>query len=250
MTKPTRTRKTPFRFADVDTRDFDRMASDDRHRLQQFLLRWRNRDRPAQHADDKENDSDGDLLTISDLSKTELANIRRRSECQTRGARRGVGLEHLRSDDRKRLTSTCDFITLVAIPSEHRADEIAAALHQEFPWLEPATSELWRAMRSSVRMDEPGLRLPPMILDGPPGIGKSAFARRIAELIGTESAVVDAVSEPAGFAIAGTQRGWGTACPGRPVNVILEGRIANRSLSSTRLKRPVAKIRPMAPRTI
>lgn len=38
-------------------------------------------------------------------------------------------------------------------------------------WMAPATEAVWHAMRRSVREGWPGLRLPPILLDGPPGIG-------------------------------------------------------------------------------
>lgn len=46
-----------------------------------------------------------------------------------------------------------------------------------------------------------------MLLLGPPGIGKSASARRLAEMLELPSAVFEATNEPAGFAIAGLQAG-------------------------------------------
>ena len=43
----------------------------------------------------------------------------------------------------------------------------------------------------------------------------------MAQLIGAPSAQIDAGAEPAGFAIAGSQRGWSTAQPGRLIELIL-----------------------------
>ena len=62
---------------------------------------------------------------------------------------------------RERLEALRDGVRLAAIPTEHHADELAAALHAEFPWMAPATEAVWQAMRRSVRCGEPGLRLPP-----------------------------------------------------------------------------------------
>lgn len=116
---------------------------------------------------------------------------------------------------------------LVRITSEDAADELAAELHDEFPWLAPATETVWHAMRRSVREGWPGLRLPPMLLDGPPGIGKSVWARRLAELIHAPSEIVEATGETASFGIVGNQRGWSNAAPGRPLEAILLTRIGN-----------------------
>jgi len=137
------------------------------------------------------------------------------------------GLSHLKSTDRDGLTALRDGVKLVAIASEHKADELAAALHEEFPWMGPATEAVWHGMRNSVRRSDPGLRLPPMLLDGPPGVGKTAWARHLGELLGTEHAVVDATNENASFGLVGCQRGWSSSAPGRLLNTILSHRIAN-----------------------
>lgn len=73
---------------------------------------------------------------------------------------------------------------LVGIASEHRADQIPAAIHAEMPWMAAATDFLWKAMRRAVGADEPGFRLPPMLLDGPPGIGKSVWSRELGRHLG------------------------------------------------------------------
>jgi 2-phosphoglycerate kinase len=75
-------------------------------------------------------------------------------------------------------------VELVGIASEHRADQIPAAIHAEMPWMAAATDFLWKAMRRAVRADEPGFRLPPMLLDGPPGIGKSVWSRELGRHLG------------------------------------------------------------------
>ncbi|WP_343116680.1 AAA family ATPase [Ostreiculturibacter nitratireducens] len=127
---------------------------------------------------------------------------------------------------------------LIAIPSEQRADELAAELHAEMPWMGPATEAVWHAMRASVRASAPGFRLPPLLLDGPPGIGKSTWAQRLASLIGTATMQIDAASEAAGFAVAGCQRGWSSAAPGRPLELILRQRIGNPIIVVDEVEKP------------
>lgn len=69
--------------------------------------------------------------------------------------------------------------------------------------------------------------MPPMLLSGPPGVGKSYWARRLAALIGAPLEFIDAGNEPAGFAVVGSQKGWATAQPGRPIELILREHIDN-----------------------
>ncbi|KGJ02235.1 hypothetical protein IT41_17965 [Paracoccus halophilus] len=134
---------------------------------------------------------------------------------------RRSGLSHPNRDEREKLSVLRDGVGLVRIASEDRADELAAVLHAEMPWMAPATGHAWQAMRRSVREGWPGFRLPPVILDGPPGIGKTRWARRLGGLIGAASMVIDAMGESASFGVTGCQRGWGSARPGRVLELIM-----------------------------
>ena len=91
----------------------------------------------------------------------------------------------------------------------------------------PATEVIWRAMRRSVRDGAPGLRIPPLLLDSPPGIGKSYWSRRLGALLATSTTVIEATGENASFGIVGSQRGWGGSHPGRLIETVLQSRIAN-----------------------
>ena len=91
----------------------------------------------------------------------------------------------------------------------------------------PATEHIWHALRKSVREDLPGFRFAPLLLLGPPGIGKSHWARRLAELLEVPTTVVEATGEPASFALIGSQRGWSNASPGKVMETILREKCAN-----------------------
>ncbi|MFB9224186.1 AAA family ATPase [Paracoccus cavernae] len=82
-------------------------------------------------------------------------------------------------------------------------------------------------MRRSVREGAHGLRLPPLLLDGPPGIGKSHWSRRLGAFLMLPTTVVEATSESASFGLTGSQRGWGNAQPGRLIETILRNLVAN-----------------------
>ncbi|AMY68311.1 AAA family ATPase [Frigidibacter mobilis] len=153
--------------------------------------------------------------------------IKRRAARLAEAHKQRSPMTHLQDGDLRRLELVRGGVDLVRIRSEHEADEIASKVHEEFPWMAPATDVLWNAMRLSVRNGEPGFRLSPLLLDGPPGIGKSTWARHLAKLIGTEEVAIDASGEGAGFGIIGLQRGWGSALPGRPLALILQEMIGN-----------------------
>jgi hypothetical protein len=99
--------------------------------------------------------------------------IRRRASALADRRLSASGMAHLGRDARETLAGLKHGVRMVRLASEHRADEIAAALHEEMPWMGRASEIAWNAMRESVREGAPAVRLPPLLLDGPPGIGKS-----------------------------------------------------------------------------
>ncbi|TCO70381.1 AAA family ATPase [Rhodovulum euryhalinum] len=155
------------------------------------------------------------------LSRAVRERIARRAARIAARVDRQSPLSRLKREERDRFEGLRNGVDLVALPSEHRADEIAAELHAEFPWMGPATEAIWHGLRRSVQSGDAGLRLPPMLLDGPPGIGKSRWARRLAGLIGVPDLIFEATTENASFGLVGCQRGWANAVPGRLVNLIL-----------------------------
>ncbi|WP_028031266.1 AAA family ATPase [Gemmobacter nectariphilus] len=164
----------------------------------------------------------GQVITYADNRR-----IERRAQRLYKARLAASGLGHLKKEDRQRLEALRNGVSLVTIPSEHRADELAAELHSEMPWMSPATELIWHAMRASVREGWPGLRLPSMLLDGPPGIGKSHFARRLGSLLSLPTTIVEATSESASFGLVGGQKGWSEAHPGRVLDTVLHSLVGN-----------------------
>ena len=72
-----------------------------------------------------------------------------------------------------------------------------------------------------------GIELPPMLLLGEPGIGKTHFVRRIAELIGTGYGFVPMSSLTAGWILSGASSQWKNAKPGKLFETFLNGDYAN-----------------------
>ncbi|MEI4473242.1 AAA family ATPase [Frigidibacter sp. MR17.24] len=164
--------------------------------------------------------------------------INRRSKCLAAQHVAARPIAQLKEDDRELIERVRDGVALVRIESEDHADRIAAAVHEEFPWMAPATVALWHAMRRSVRDGDPGFRLPPLVLDGPPGIGKSAWARFVAEQLRVPTIAIDASGEGAGWGVAGLQKGWSSAMPGRPLTAIIEHQIGNPCVIIDEIEKP------------
>jgi len=169
--------------------------------------------------------------------ETDLMQVRFEREVQDRIDRRvnrlaerrdaAAGLAHVKREDRRALEGLRNGVSLIRIRTEDQADEIAAGIHADMPWMAPATDLLWKSMRRSVRNGDSGFRLPPVLLDGPPGIGKSMWARQLSTALGVPRCGVEATAEQASFGIVGSQRGWANAQPGRPLMTILKHLIAN-----------------------
>lgn len=107
------------------------------------------------------------------------------------------------------------------------AKALLDALGSEYPWAVDMLSDIETALTLSISSNKPWLSLPPLLLVGPPGIGKTRFARRLAELTGVPLRIVNAGGSSDNRDFSGTARGWGTAHPARIVEILTETRVAN-----------------------
>jgi ATP-dependent Lon protease len=71
------------------------------------------------------------------------------------------------------------------------------------------------------------IELPPMLLLGDPGIGKTHFARKLSELLGTGFGFVPMSSLTAGWVLSGASSQWKNAKPGKVFDTFLNGEYAN-----------------------
>jgi ATP-dependent Lon protease len=62
---------------------------------------------------------------------------------------------------------------------------------------------------------------------GPPGIGKTHFARKLAELLGTGMNLVPMSSMTAGWLLSGSSSQWKGAKPGKVFEALVDGEYAN-----------------------
>jgi ATP-dependent Lon protease len=89
---------------------------------------------------------------------------------------------------------------------------LLAELARRFPNFEAATA----CIRDYAMLctSATGLRLRPMLLSGAPGLGKTAYARHLALLLGAPMLFVNIASATAGFAISGLDMRWSSGAPG------------------------------------
>src|SRR3982751_808251 len=71
------------------------------------------------------------------------------------------------------------------------------------------------------------LEITPLLLLGPPGVGKTHFARELAVLLGTGMGFMSMSSRPAGWVLSGAASQWKGARPGKVFETLVDGQYAN-----------------------
>jgi len=105
--------------------------------------------------------------------------------------------------------------------------ELIAALRHEYPWADELLRDIGIALTLSISSGKPWLAIPPLLLVGPAGVGKTRFVRRLSELSGVPFRVVNAGGSADNRDFSGTARGWGSAKPARIVEILRETETAN-----------------------
>jgi ATP-dependent Lon protease len=123
------------------------------------------------------------------------------------------------------LRSRTEFGVLQGIPStwERDLDELQRKL--------PNFEEVIDHLRSACAIADYGsgvMRLAPMLLDGPPGIGKSLFMRLFADFVGTGEAVqINLEATQTASQLTGSDSHWSNSKPGLLFNRAIESLAAN-----------------------
>lgn len=116
---------------------------------------------------------------------------------------------------------------LVGAATLDAIDALYAQLFEESPWLQPVIEWMWLAHRDLLREPLAYFRLPPVLLIGPPGCGKTHLMERLADLSGAPRRRIDMSALMSSFAITGVENGWSSSRPGEAVCAIADGNAAN-----------------------
>jgi ATP-dependent Lon protease len=100
------------------------------------------------------------------------------------------------------------------------------ALYEQLPNFSEALDDIKRHVALSQDSGD-GIEITPMLLLGAPGIGKTHFARHIAELLGTGMSLVPMSSMTAGWLLSGASSQWKGAKPGKVFEALVDGQYAN-----------------------
>lgn len=162
------------------------------------------------------------------LSHSEDWFARRRAQNARNRRIRAIGLDRVSDSEQDQLIRLARVGAALTGPADREdVDAWAAALHAAAPWMSEISTFLMRHMRRSVGAGKLGLTIPPIILVGPPGDGKTTFARLLADLAGTPHRQIDVGSGSAAFRVTGLERGWKSAQSGVPVESMLSTSVAN-----------------------
>ena len=99
-------------------------------------------------------------------------------------------------------------------------------LYDELPNFHAALDDVKRQL-ALCQDSRDALEIAPMLLLGPPGIGKTYFAREIAQLLGTGMGFVSMSSLTAGWVLSGASSQWKGARPGKVFETLVDGAYAN-----------------------
>ncbi len=99
-------------------------------------------------------------------------------------------------------------------------------LYEDLPNFHDVLDDLRRQL-ALCQDSRDALEITPMLLLGPPGVGKTHFARAVARLLGTGLGFVSMSSLTAGWVLSGASSQWKGARPGKVFETLVDGQYAN-----------------------
>lgn len=165
---------------------------------------------------DDATDPDSSLLRRLDLNEGKVAVVK-------------SPIRKFRSDatNSERYKDLHEPISLAGNLDANRAAELLRALRDEYPWAGDLLNDIETTITLSVSSGRRWLAIPPILIVGPPGIGKTRLIRRLSALSGVPYVTVGAAGLNDNRSFAGTSRGWGSAHPSRIVEIFVETKVAN-----------------------
>lgn len=127
-------------------------------------------------------------------------------------------------DRYKELQQPVAFARLANLEQLHA---LRKTLESEFPWAVEAIRVVTGALIARSRYGSIRLGMPPVLLAGEPGTGKTRFAQRLSELLGAPNSVINMAGMRDVNLLKGVSRGWASNRPSRIVEFIQQTNTAN-----------------------
>ncbi len=133
---------------------------------------------------------------------------RKRDELKRAGARHALTVSAL-----DRILETRGRAPVAPMPED--AEALMTEFRARFPHMEELAEELADALALGALDDDAPFHLEtPLLLDGPPGVGKTFAAEWFASRLGVKFHTVSCADASNGFDLVGLSSGWGTGKPG------------------------------------
>ncbi len=100
------------------------------------------------------------------------------------------------------------------------------ALYDDLPNFHEALDDIRKQLALCTSSND-ALEIQPMLLLGVPGIGKTHFGRKLADLLSTGFGFVSMSSMTAGWILSGSSSQWKNAKPGKVFETLMHGKYAN-----------------------
>lgn len=105
--------------------------------------------------------------------------------------------------------------------------EWADYVHANSPWMAPLSEYLMNELVMRIKHGVRCVGFSPVIVHGDPGIGKTHYARMVAESAGVPFLVMDGATMNSSFQISGVEKGWSSAAVSPIVKLIADTDVAN-----------------------
>ena len=93
--------------------------------------------------------------------------------------------------------------------------DVLDGLHADFPNFSAVTALIQQRLLLCGLAPDKHIKLPPILLNGPAGVGKTAYCQRLARLLTLRFEKIDLSSAVASFTMTGLDAGYGSGHPGR-----------------------------------
>jgi ATP-dependent Lon protease len=124
----------------------------------------------------------------------------------------------------KRFSELQGPLGVVLLPELSMLMVIKDRLCGEFPWAVGAIEEIFSGLLLKRRCGVLRCQLPPTLIAGRPGVGKTRFARRLAEELSLPFRAIGVGGMNDSFALLGTSRGWSTGHPSPLLDLLAKSR--------------------------